>query len=173
MPHKDEAQVYAKLVQLIEGIEFAMLTTVELDGSLHSRPMATQKDPFDGKVLFFTREHSAKVEEFRANPQVAIAYADPKKQRYVSVSGHARLLKDKALLTEQWNPIYKAWFPEGLDDPELSLIEVTVTHAEYWDSSERTMVHLIGLAKAALTGTAAHPGENRKLHFDTDASTLQ
>ena len=31
-----------ELYELIEGIEIAMLTTIEADGSLTSRPMATQ-----------------------------------------------------------------------------------------------------------------------------------
>lgn len=69
-------------------------------------------------------------------------------------------------LVEEWSPLYKAWFPEALADPELALIEVTASQAEYRDSHQATRVHLFGLAKAALTGKAAKPGDNQKLHFE-------
>ena len=41
-----------KLGELIKDIRIAMLTTVDEDGSLRSRPMATQDAEFDG-VLWF------------------------------------------------------------------------------------------------------------------------
>lgn len=37
--HNDDVK---KLGELIEDIQFAMFTTVDTDGTLHSRPMATQ-----------------------------------------------------------------------------------------------------------------------------------
>jgi hypothetical protein len=40
-----------KLAELIKDIEYAMLTTAMPDGSLRSRPMATQKAPFDGTLV--------------------------------------------------------------------------------------------------------------------------
>jgi general stress protein 26 len=43
-----------KLAKLIKGIKFAMLTTALPDGSLRSRPMATQNTAFDGTLWFFT-----------------------------------------------------------------------------------------------------------------------
>src|SRR5689334_858328 len=52
-----------KLGELIKDIKFAMLTTVEPDGSLHSRPMATQEVEFDGDLWFFTGASTAKVDE--------------------------------------------------------------------------------------------------------------
>jgi len=37
-----------KLRELIKDMRFAMLTTAEEDGTLRSRPMATQEFDFDG-----------------------------------------------------------------------------------------------------------------------------
>lgn len=48
-----------KLGELITDIKFAMLTTVEQDGSLRSRPMATQQVEFDGDLWFFHRRQRA------------------------------------------------------------------------------------------------------------------
>ncbi|MEJ7595468.1 MAG: pyridoxamine 5'-phosphate oxidase family protein [Planctomycetaceae bacterium] len=49
------------LENLIRGIRIAMMTTVCKDGSLCSRPMATQEPHFDGGLWFFTKADSAKV----------------------------------------------------------------------------------------------------------------
>ncbi len=141
-----------KLGELIKDIKFAMMTTVADDGSLHSRPMTTQQQDFDGDLWFFTGADSLKVEESRINRHVNVSYANPGDQKYVSVSGVAELVRDQAKNRELWNPVYKAWFPKGLDDPELALLKVKVTDAEYWDTPSGKMVQLIGLVKAVATG---------------------
>jgi hypothetical protein len=59
--------------------------------------------------------------------------------------------------------MYRAWFPDGLDDPDLALLKVTVEQAEYWDSSSSMMVHLAGFVKALATGQPYAAGENEKI----------
>lgn len=144
----DRKESIAKLNELIKDIEIAMLTTYDQDGSLHSRPMATQKVEFDGLLWFFTRASSHKVQEIEREHHVNLAYSAPDKQRYVSVSGMARLVKDRPKMEELWNPVYKAWFPDGLDDPDLALLKVSVEHAEYWDSPSSFAAQVIKFVQA-------------------------
>lgn len=141
-----------KVYDLIEGIDFAMLTTAQPDGSLRSRPMATQRVERDGEVWFFTGLDSGKVHEIDREHHVNLAYADPDHNRYVSISGLARITQDRDKAASLWSPAMKAWFPEGLDDPNLAMIEVRITGAEYWDAPSSTMVQLYGMAKSMLTG---------------------
>jgi len=152
-----------KLQELIEDVEFAMLTTVDDEGTLRARPMATQKVDFDGDLWFFTKKDSPKVDEIEREHEVCAAYSRPDKQHYVSMSGKARITQDRKKMEELWNPTLKAWFPDGLDDPQIALLKVEVTQAEYWDTPNSTVVHLIGLAKAVVTGESYHPGENEKV----------
>ncbi len=152
-----------KLHALIKDIRFTMMTTAMTDGSLRSRPMATQADESDGTLWFFTDDHSAKVHEILIDTHVNLSYADPAKNDYVSVSGRATLVKDKAKAKALWNPLLKAWFPDGLDDPHLALIRVDVEQAEYWDSPNSKMVQLAGFVKAIVTGKPAQSGENEKV----------
>lgn len=156
-----------KLNEMVKDINFAMLTTAEADGTLRSRPMATQKAEFDGTLYFFTKEHSPKVEQIQQDRHVNVAYSEPSKHNYVSMSGKATLITEKTKLAELWTPELTAWFPKGLEDPELSLLEVNVTQAEYWDSTNSTIVYLYGLAKAAITGQPAGNvvGENEKINL--------
>ena len=141
-----------KLGELIKSIRIAMLTTVDLEGRLHSRPMANQDTVFDGTLWFFTDENSAKVHELERDKQVNLSYSSPEDNRYVSVSGTAAVVRDRAKMQELWTPLHKAWFPKGLEDPNIALLRVDVERAEYWDSPSSAVVRLFGFAKAIVTG---------------------
>ena len=92
-----------------------------------------------------------------------LSYADPSHNRYVSVSGTAQLVRDRKKNEELWSPVLKAWFPKGLDDPDLALLRVEVEKAEYWDSPNSKLVEIAGFVKALVTGKEMDVGENKKL----------
>jgi len=156
---KDEAD---KIWPLIKSAKFAMLVT-EDGGDLRGRPMAASQEGFDGKLWFFTRASSHKVSEVNADNRVCVTYAATGSQDYVSFSGTAKLVRDKSQIDKRWSEILKAWFPNGKDDPDTALLEVTVQQAEYWDAPNSTVVQLYGHVKAALTGKTPEAGENRKV----------
>ena len=161
----DRSESVAKIAKLIKGIRIAMLTTAETDGTLRSRPMATQEAEFDGTLWFFTSADSPKVDEVEHDQNVNVSYAKPDDQAYVSLSGRARLVRDSAKINELWNPLLKAWFPDGKDDPKLALLNVDVDQAEYWDSPAGGVVALAGFVKAAVTGKPAKGGGNEKVEL--------
>lgn len=147
------AESFARLNELISDIHIAMLTTVTADGTLRSRPMATQQiDLIDGVLWFFSSSDSPKNDEILHQRQVNLAYMSVDKQRYVSVSGEAQIVRDKTKTRQLWKPAAKTRFPDGVDDPNLVLLRVEVTSAEYWDSPSSKMVQFYGLAKLAFTG---------------------
>ncbi len=160
-----------KLAEMIHDIDFAMLTTVAEDGSLHSRPMSTQRAEFDGNLWFFTRASAPKVGEVEREQHVNVAYAQPEAQRYVSVSGRATVVRDRAKIEELWSPELKAWFPEGSDDPDLALLKVAVERAEYWDSPSSAVAHAFSFVKALVTGQPANPGDNEKIELKKTAQS--
>jgi general stress protein 26 len=157
------AEKVGRLVELIRGIETAMLTTVQADGTLRSRPMQHQKVDPDGTLWYFTGAAAAKVDEIRQDGHVNASYADPAHSKYVSITGEATIVRDPAKAKELWNPLLKAWFPKGLGDPDLALLKVRADRAEYWDVTSSTMVQLFGMVKAIVTGKQYDPGENEKL----------
>jgi len=151
-----------KIRQLTEGIDFCMLTTIDA-GQLRSRPMSTQQTEFDGDIWFFTSDDTHKLDEIAKDDRVCAAYAKPSDDTYVSISGRAEIVRDRAKMEELWSPILKAWFPQGLDDPHLCLLKVTAEQAEYWDSPSGKLVQLFGFVKALATGQEADWGENKKV----------
>jgi general stress protein 26 len=158
-------QHMARLRELIEHIEIAQLVTMDTDGVLRSRPMATQPLDEDGELWFFTDDYTAKVEQVLVHPEVCVTYADPSTHRYVSVSGKAERVRDADKIRALWRPTLEAWFPQGVDDPDLSLLRVDVVSAQYWDSASSKLVQLFGLIKAMATGQSAAgaSGQNEKV----------
>jgi general stress protein 26 len=155
----------AKVKELVEAIRIAMMTTVDENDHLVSRPMAVQQMDSDGTLWFFTKKRSPKVDQIKSHEQrVNISFADTGDSSYVSISGTANELYDRAKIDELWSVAAKPWFPEGKDDPELTLLKVHTKMAEYWDSSSSRMVRFFEMARATVTGDTYKEGENRKVY---------
>jgi general stress protein 26 len=147
----------------INGIRFAMLTTVSDDGRLRSRPMTTQEIGEDGDIWFFTPDDSEVVLEAQREPSVNLAYSKPDSGLYVSVSGNAELIKDAAKIKELWNPMVAAYFPKGQNDPNLALLRITMTDAEVWDSPS-SVAKLFNTIKTAVTGAKGDTGQHERIN---------
>jgi general stress protein 26 len=155
-----------KLRDMVKDIDFCMLTTIDEKGDLHSRPMSAngEIDP-DGDLWFFTGASSHKVSEVASVPKVNVSFADPKNQRYVSVTGIAQLVRDREKIEELWKPEFKMWFPEGKDDPEVALLRISLEKAEYWDSPSSTISYALSFVSSLVTGKQPDFGENKKLEL--------
>ncbi len=161
-PQKNEK--LEKIREMVGDIRIAMMTTVDEGGHLQSRPMAALEMDESATIWFFTKKSSPKVEQIEQHErQVNLAFADVGDANYVSISGTADEVDDRAKIDELWNPQAKAWFPDGKDDPDLTLLRVHTHMAEYWDSNNNIMVRLFQQAAAALTGNPPRMGENEKV----------
>jgi general stress protein 26 len=152
-----------ELWEKLEGVRPAMMTTVDNDGSLRSRPMWTQGDSFDGSLWFFTADDAPKAEELAMNPQVGLSYAAPDKDLYVSVSGRAEVVHDQAKIEELWNAFAEAWFPDGTDDPHLALVRVDVDHAQYWQDKKPKLLQLAEVVIAMVRDVPPKSGEQGRI----------
>lgn len=143
---KQKSQDLARLAALVRQMRIAMFTTIEPDGSLRSRPLHTVEIDAAGRLWFFTQAHSPKSLEAEANAhQVALSYADPRDEDFASISGTANVVRDREKMRALWSSKLEPWFPRGLDDPDLALLEVRIDKAEYWDSPRRENVKIATL----------------------------
>ena len=153
----------AKIAELIKFIRICMMTTAAGDGSFDSRPMATQKTEFDGTLWFLTRNESGKVSEIKNDDHIGLMYSDPGDSSYVAIKGRAQVGRDQAKIHELWNPMYKAWFPEGEEDPAITVLKVEVSEAQYWKASSSKLVMGVKYLAAAVTGGKVDVGEQGKV----------
>ncbi|MFA9217139.1 MAG: pyridoxamine 5'-phosphate oxidase family protein [Sphingomonadaceae bacterium] len=141
----------------IKEVQFGMLTTVDANNRMSSRPLTSQQVDDEGNMWFFASDEAAFTHDLERHPAVNISFARPDHHLYLSVSGHATLLRDRHKAQELWNPLVKIWYVGGIDDPHLVLIRVKIHSAEYWDASSSKMKQLLAIAKAAITGERPGP----------------
>jgi general stress protein 26 len=166
-------QKLAELYSLIDGIEIAMMTTRRPDGSLVTRPMATQQQEPDADLWFVTSIETHKVDELEADPHISLGYYDDGTKEWVSVSGTARITQDRDKIRELYQPDWKAWFEDeggerdgSPDDPRLALIFVDAHTVHYFKSKHSKPVTLLEIAKGIVTGTQPDLGREERLSRD-------
>lgn len=149
-------QPFEHFVELLDSFDDAMLVTQAEDGRLRARPMRIAERQDDCALVFVTSWESGKVDEIREESQVNVNLQGGGK--YLSLSGTAVLNRDKQKIAELWNKTWEVWFPEGKDDPEITLIRVVPAEGEYWDMSDvQGLKFLIQAGKAWLSGEKLHP----------------
>lgn len=157
-----------KLWSMIKDIRFGMFTHSHTNGMLHSHPLTTQNKAMDeGATLYFFISRSSEIaSQIVQDDHVNVSYTDSGKDIYVSVSGRAQIVEDMDKKEALWSAMAKAWFPGGPTDPNLALMEVHISHAEYWNVKESKMVQVVKMVTAAITGTPpTSMGEHKELNL--------
>lgn len=150
----------AKIAELVEGIRICMFNTVADDGRISSRPMAVQDAPFYGSLWFLASIRSEKVDEISHDRDVTLSFADPANSRYITLKGRASFLRDEEKIHELWSAWYTAWFPGGEKDPDIAVVRVDVTEADYWEANSSKIVLGLRYLAAAATGGSVPTGES-------------
>ncbi len=144
----------AKVAELIRAVRIALLTTVDADGHLHSRPVQTLRVESNRTLWFFTDWGSHKVTQVAHDEHVNLGFADPSRNIFVVVSGTASLLRDPGKARQLWTVEQRAYYPDGPEDPRLALLRVQIERAEYWLAPGRVS-YLVAAARAVTTGEPA------------------
>jgi general stress protein 26 len=143
-----------KFKKLINDINVCMFITNNKDND-HTRPMLTIEVEDNGTLWYFTDIRSIKVEEVAMNQTVHLVYAHPGKESFLDVWGDASIVTDKQTIKDKWSPLMKAWFPGGIDDPNISLLQVKPRNVYYWDAEAGKMVSFLKIIAGAISGKPA------------------
>ncbi len=154
----------SEFIEMVKDAKVCMLiTSEEGQENLSGRPMGINKIDDDGTMWFFTKKSSHKVDELQKSRAVSIAITNSDSNNYLMIHGSASLLDDKSKMKELWSSVMKAWFPLGLEDPDMTLIKVTPSEVNYWDGSSSKMVVLFNMIKAIVKGEEYSEGEHGTL----------
>ncbi|MFC6619015.1 pyridoxamine 5'-phosphate oxidase family protein [Deinococcus radiophilus] len=125
----------------MKKLDICMLSTHAENGEISGRPMSNNGEvEYGGTAYFFTEGDHRMVAEIEANPKVAQGYQSD--DLYIQVQGHANLVRDKAQFQEHWNPDLDKWFPEGIDTPDLVMIEIAGQRITYWAGRDEGEIKL-------------------------------
>jgi general stress protein 26 len=159
-----------ELYDLIEGIETAMFTTRRPTGQLVSRPMATQ-DRIEGTDLWFvTNAETHKLDDLGLDPHVNCSYYNNRTHEWVSVSGLARVSRNKSRIRQLYQEGWKTWFGDeggerdgGPNDPRIALILVEAELATYMKVNKWRPIILFSTLKAKVTGSRPIMGDVKEI----------
>jgi general stress protein 26 len=120
------------LTRHMRKLDICMMVTISKGGFLNSRPMSNNKDVnYKGDSWFFSNSNTQKIKDIDANPNVNLNF-EGDKDLFISISGKAKLIRDKATFEKHWVDSLNQWFPDGVDTKGLVLIHVKGKKLQYW-----------------------------------------
>lgn len=128
-----------------------MLTTIGGDGKLLAHPMTIQDVSDDVDVWFFVGLAGDQADALRGDGQGNLAVSET--GSWLSVAGRAEFVEDRERVRELWNDAATAYFPGGVDDPDLGLLRVSGESAQAWGLPGGKVAALAQIAKLRLTGS--------------------
>ncbi|HEY5917128.1 MAG TPA: pyridoxamine 5'-phosphate oxidase family protein [Chryseolinea sp.] len=147
-----------KFKDLVKHESTCLFTTRLTQVPLTTRPMGVQKVCDQGNFWFLSPRDSDKNQEIAADPRVQLFISNTSNYEFLSVYGKATISRDQQKIDEFWNDILKAWFPEGKNDPNISVIKVAPEEGFYWDTKDGKLVSMIKILASAVSGKTLQEG---------------
>lgn len=154
-------QKKTEIFNMIDKIKYAMFVT-QADG-LIGRPMETVNVDSNGKISFYTIYDSNKIDLVKTNPEVLLNYTDNLIYRYISVQGTAKISFDKKKIKKYWSFIDNTFYTEGVDTPNLCLVEVEVKQIECWNGTKNIFKSAWSLISGFKDGNKGSLGETTSI----------
>ncbi len=148
----------AKLKELAEDVGICMFCTNLDQLPIAARPMSLREVDRDGSLWFISGAGTHKNMEIEKDNRVQLFFSKMSDNHYLSVYGTATIFRDRNKIEEIWTPIAKAWFEEGKDDPDVTVIRVQPHDAYYWDTKDGKAIAFLKWTAAAVLGKRMDDG---------------
>ena len=148
-----------KLRELLEHFPIAFMVTVT-GGRAHSRPLGVtgKVEEFDGTLWFITDRRSHKIDEIAEGAETSLTFQNDERGTYAHMRGHAAVVEDRQQLASLYTTDQRTWFPDGLEDRNMTLVRFDVEEAEYWDGHNSMARKVVAFVKSVVTGRAGRDG---------------
>jgi general stress protein 26 len=161
-PHS-EAELQDRLWKEVEKARYGMLGLVaQASGasSHHFQPMTAFCEPESGQIWFFTRTDTDLAQAVTQAGQAQFIVQAKDQGFQASIAGRLVQTFDAARMERYWNPIVSAWYPEGREDPRLTMLQFDVADAQVWLSETNPLAFAFQIARANLTHREPEVGES-------------
>lgn len=146
--------------KLMEKIGICMFASKDGE-KIRSRPMGAKPRQADHVIYFLTDARGHKDEQVEQDNHVCLSFAQPGDGKFLTVSGQARVLNDRALIRDLWDTAAEAWWSDP-DDPVVRAIAVTPEDAQFWEGPHG-IVATFAMVVAAATAGPPVLGDQRKV----------
>ena len=129
----------------------------------HFQPMTAFVERETGQIWFFTRKDTDLAKEIGEGGDAMFVFQDDKLQ--ACIGGRLALAHDPERIDRYWNPVVAAWYPDGKDDPQLTLLRMDCADAEVWLSDDGMLKFGWEIAAANLKHRTPDIGGRAHLDF--------
>ena len=161
---QDQAEVQSRLWREIEKHQIGMLGVVGGEPQ-HFQPMTAFAEPGDNRLWFFSYSDADLAETAGVTGHTAMFVFQRDREIYACVGGVVRVLQDRERMDRYWNAAVSAWYPQGKDDPRLTMLCLDATDAEVWITEAGPIRYAWELAKANATGTQPDVGGHTSVNL--------
>ena len=155
-----ESKEIDRVWALVEDIRVCMLATLSGD-AMRARPMSAIARQSENAIYFLTDISGHKDDDIDADHHVCLAFQ--KSGEYLSLTGAARVLDDRALIKDLWSLAAEAWW-DGPEDPAIRVLEFTPREAQYWESASGPAAW-VQMTLAAAFGARPDLGDSHKVQL--------
>ena len=162
MADLDRKDFEDRLWKTIDDVRIGMLGPVG-GKPQHMQPMSAFAEPETRTVWFFLKRDN---DLLKSTGPAMFCVVSKDREVYACLGGEISEQHDRARIDKYWGPVTAAWFPEGKDDPELTLLRLTVDDAQVWVAQKGPIKFAYEIAKANLTHKEPDVGDTAKLAFN-------
>lgn len=159
----DHAAVQTRLWDRVEKRRTGMLGLMG-QAHQHFQPMTAFVDRADNSLWFFAYNDSDLAEMVGGGASEAM-FVFQEDDLYACVGGQLMLEPDRARMDRYWNPVVAAWYPEGKDDPRLTLMRLDCEDAQVWMVEAGPVRFGWEIAKANVSRDRPDLGSQTRLDF--------
>jgi general stress protein 26 len=163
--HLDRAQMEVRLWKEIDQARFGMLGLVGGEPH-HMQPMTAFADEKAGTIWFFVRRDADIVRDTGFGHTAMFCIMAKDQDFQACVGGQLSQDHDPAKIKQYWNAVTAAWFPQGKDDPMLTLLRFQPVDAEVWISKGGPAKFAWEIAKANATKSMPDVGDKAHINLN-------
>ena len=128
---------------------------------LRAQPISVFGERADGQLWFFGRQDSELARVVGEGAEAAFVV----QSRDLDLQGcvRGRLVEDRDRIDRYWGAWMEAAFPEGKDDPQLTLFRLDGREAEVWLTESDAVHHAWDLTRSGMQGERPDLGDSRRL----------
>lgn len=160
--------IESRLWKEIERSRNGMLGLVGVEHRQHFQPMTAFPEPENGQVWFFTRDDTDLAKAVAASdaPHAMLIVSTKDQDLQACLGGTLALSLDRERIEKFWNPVVAAWYPDGKDDPQLTLLRMDLDSAAVWLHEAGPVRFAFEIARANMTGRQPDLGGRANIQFN-------
>lgn len=164
MAQKNPHEIEARLFKDLEDHRVGMLG---LAGGppRELQPMTAFWDEESRSLYFYTSQDTDLVGELGGGHAALFIFINKDHSLWASLGGDLTRDHDRAKIDKFWSPFVAAWFPEGKDDPKLTLLRFKPVEADVWVNDKGPVRFGLEILKGNAPGKTADGGAREHLNL--------